>query len=269
MSSSPKRKSETPVDDDAESCKKARLTNPSDETIEIPPTTTPAPAIAPPDALIDHQVALAYWSATEPSVNGVLGGYPQVSRVDLQGSKNFLAKLRRRSKHLPPNKKLRRAVDCGAGIGRITAGFLADVAETVDIVEPVKQFTDQIKGAEGVGEIYNVGLEAWRPDKEGLGPYDLIWNQWCVGQLRDAQLVDYLRRLQPPVLSAGGWIIVKENLSNVGEDVFDGTDSSVTRTDEKFRRLFAEAGLKVVGTELQKGMLEGLYPVRAYALQPK
>ena len=90
-----------------------------------------------------------------------------------------------------------------------------------------------------------------------------------MGQLTDAQLVDYLRRL-PPVLSEGGWIVVKENLSNhhLEEDVFDETDSSVTRTDKKFRQLFEQAGLKVVWTELQRGMLEGLYPVRAYALQP-
>ena len=63
--------------------------------------------------------------------------------------------------------------------------------------------------------------------------------------------------------------MVKENLSNhhLGQDVFDETDSSVTRTDNKFRQLFEKADLKVVATELQKGMPKDLYPVRAYALQ--
>ena len=149
----------------------------------------------------------------------------------------------------------------------MTEGFLLLAAETVDIVEPVVQFTEKIRGKEGVGEVYNLGLEDWFPEKAGLGPYELVWNQWCVGQLNDAQFVGYLRRL-PPVLKKGGWIVVKENLSNAGEDVYDETDSSVTRTDEKFRALFQEAGLKIVSTELQKGMVEGLYPVRAYALQP-
>lgn len=231
------------------------------------------PFVAPngaPDLLINHKAAIDYWSSTEPTVSGVLGGFPEVSRIDLTGSSNFLAKLRRQSKHFPSDTKLRRAVDCGAGIGRITTGLLSKVAENVDIVEPVRSFTDQIKGKENVGEIYNVGLESWHPEKGGGAPYDLIWNQWCLGQLTDVQLVEYLKRL-PPVLSQGGWIVVKENLSNhhLGEDVFDDVDSSVTRTDTKFRRLFEDAKLKLVSTELQKGFPKGLYPVRAYALQPR
>jgi protein N-terminal methyltransferase len=225
------------------------------------------PADLPPDSNIDPATALAYWSSTEPTVNGVLGGFPQVSRIDLQGSSNFLAKLRRTSStHPPTSGKVSRAADCGAGIGRITTGFLSNVAEVVDVIEPVKEFTDVLKPGEGgVGEILNVGLEDWEPATQ----YDLIWNQWCVGQLKDAAFVAYLKRAAA-VLSAGGWIVVKENLSNdhLGRDVYDETDSSVTRTDEKFRALFKEAGLKVVASELQRGMPKGLYEVRSYALQP-
>lgn len=238
----------------------------------LPPTT----AAAAPDSQINTAAALAYWSSTEATVNGVLGGFPQVSRIDLQGSSNFLAKLRRQSAHHPPSKgKLSRAVDCGAGIGRITEGFLTNVAEVVDIVEPVVKFTDVVKGRPGVGRVFNVGLEDWPPQQPGgggedVGTYDLIWTQWCVGQLTDAQLVAYLRRL-PKMLSRGGWVVIKENLSNhhLREDVYDETDSSVTRTDAKFKQLFAEAGWRIVSTELQKGMPQGLYPVRAYALQPR
>lgn len=250
---SPKRKSE--ADTTSPPFKKSR-------TEESAAMATPLP-----DSQIDHKAAIAYWSSTPATVSGVLGGYPQVSRVDLQGSANFFAKLRRTSKHFPKESgKLKRAVDCGAGVGRITKGFLENVAETVDIVEPVKSFTDEVKDQACVGKIYNVGLEGWKPE----GTYDLIWNQWCVGQLTDAQLVAYLRSL-PKFLSEGGWIIVKENLSNhhLGEDVFDPEDSSVTRTDVKFRKLFEEAGLKLLSTELQKGFPKDLYPVRAYALQPK
>lgn len=266
MSTSPKRKSEAPSEDEEENAKRPRLEKESDSEAEEIPFASPTPA---PDSQIDHKAAIAYWSATEPTVNGVLGGYPHVSRIDIRGSSNFLAKLRRQSKHFPPKEKLRRVVDCGAGIGRITTGFLTKVADTVDIVEPVKSFTDQVK-VDNLGKIYQVGLEEWHPEKEDIGSYDLIWNQWCVGQLSDAELVKYLKRL-PPVLSEGGWIVVKENLSNhhLGEDVYDETDSSVTRTDDKFRQLFDEAELKIVATELQKGMPKSLYPVRAYALQPR
>lgn len=222
-----------------------------------------------PDSQINHAAAIAYWSSTPATDDGVLGGFPQVSKVDLQGSANFTAKLRRQSKTAAlKTGKLPRAVDCGAGIGRITRGFLSKIAEVVDIVEPVKAFTDEIKNEACIGEIYNVGLEQWFPD--GAQTYSLIWNQWCVGQLTDAQLVAYLQRMQK-VLAEGGWIVVKENISNheLGEDVFDETDSSVTRTDAKFRQIFEQSGLKIVSTELQKGMPPGLYAVRAYALQPR
>jgi len=256
---SPKRKN---ADTANTSPKKVKLSTDDDEIAQEIPMLDPR---APPDSQINHAAAIAYWSSTEPTVDGVLGGYPHVSRVDLQGSSNFFAKLRRQSKHFPPGQKLQRAVDCGAGIGRITTGFLSKVAEVVDIVEPVKSFTDKIEGQDGVGEVYNVGLESWQPDRE----YALIWNQWCLSQLTDVQVVQYLKRL-PGVLSRGGWIVVKENLSNhhLAEDVYDEVDSSVTRTDLKFRRLFEDAGLRVVSTEVQRGMPSGLYAVRAYALQP-
>lgn len=268
MSTSPKRKNEEPASLADDVSKRARIDDNSDnDKAEEIPFLNPNAA---PDSHIDHKAAIKYWSSTEATVSGVLGGYPQVSRIDLQGSSNFLAKLRRQSKHFPQGKKLQKAVDCGAGIGRITTGFLSKVAKQVDIVEPVKSFTDQVKDGENVGEIYNVGLEAWNPHNDGLGPYDLIWNQWCLSQLTDIQLVEYLQRL-PPVLSEGGWIVVKENLSNhhLNVDVFDETDSSVTRTDKKFRQLFEDAGMTLVATEVQRGMPQGLYAVRAYALQPK
>lgn len=49
------------------------------------------------------------WESIEASDDGMLGGFPYISRVDIQGSKNFLGKLGVKG------KKLERAVDCGAG----------------------------------------------------------------------------------------------------------------------------------------------------------
>ncbi|KAF2140886.1 uncharacterized protein K452DRAFT_42328 [Aplosporella prunicola CBS 121167] len=223
-----------------------------------------------PDAAIDHAAAIDYWNSVPPTVNGMLGGFPQISRIDLQGSSNFLAKLRR-ARGDANTGLLPHALDCGAGIGRITFGFLLKVAQQVDIVEPVGKFTEQLKETEGfkelaeagrIGDIKVTGLENWvstAPYK-----YDLIWNQWCVGHLTDLQLVEYFKRCHE-YLAEGGWIVVKENQSTSiqGEDIFDDEDSSVTRTDEKFRKLFEEAGLDIAATELQRGFPKSLYP-RSY-----
>ncbi len=75
--------------------------------------------------------------------------------------------------------------------------------------------------------IFNMGLEEWHPD-EGV-QYDLIWTQWCAGHLTDEQLVEYLQRCKAALNPDGGLIVLKENNSTVGEDVFDDVDSSVTR----------------------------------------
>jgi hypothetical protein len=113
-------------------------------------------------------------------------------------------------------------------IGRITEGLLLGLAEKVDIVEPIAKFSDNLKGKYGIGEIFNVGLEDWSPQESEESKYDLIWNQWCLGHLTDAQLTTYLEKCQK-VLKTGGLIVVKENMSTSGEDVFDELDSSVTR----------------------------------------
>lgn len=94
--------------------------------------------------------------------------------------------------------------------------------------------------------------------------------------------MEFLRRCKNAVLKrgkgegegdghgGGGWIVVKENLSTdkEGRDVFDEEDSSVTRTDEKWRMLFGEAEMRVLKTDLQRGFPRELYPVRFYALRP-
>ncbi|KAK4697431.1 protein N-terminal methyltransferase, partial [Lecanoromycetidae sp. Uapishka_2] len=222
-----------------------------------------------PDASISTSDSLKYWNSISTTVDGMLGGYPEISRIDLKGSANFLAKLRREHPS-PAQGSLRRGVDCGAGIGRVTAGFLSTVCDVVDVVEPVEKFAKEVKGVKmagkgEVGKVHVVGLEAWEPEER----YDLVWNQWCLGHLTDRQLVSYLERCKK-VVTEDGWIIIKENMStNVdGEDVFDETDSSVTRTNEKFKQLFREAGINCVKTELQRGFPKELLPVRFYALKP-
>lgn len=88
------------------------------------------------------------------------------------------------------------------------------------------KFTQGLQGKEGVRNVYNLGLQDWQP-VDGLR-YDLIWTQWCVGHLTDAQLVEYLKRCQA-ALNPEALIVLKENLSTTGCDIFDELDSSVTR----------------------------------------
>ncbi|RJE18777.1 DUF858 domain-containing protein [Aspergillus sclerotialis] len=238
----------------------------------MPTSEHTQPGSIPPDSLIDHSAAIQYWNSVSPDVNGMLGGFPQISRIDLRASANFLAKVRRLIPSLPESGSLKLGVDCGAGIGRVTQGFLSNVCDQVDVVEPVENFARVVQGgplkqAGKVGDIYITGLENWVPSKR----YDLIWNQWCVGHLTDSQLVEYLVRCKG-ALSEGGLIVLKENMSTDAdkEDMYDELDNTVTRTDQKFRSLFDRAGLNLIKTEEQSGIPKtlGLFPIRFYALRP-
>lgn len=236
-------------------------------------------ASLPPDSHISPSDSLNYWNSIPSTVSGMLGGYPGVSHIDLRTSLNFLLKLNRQ---FPPfSAEINRAADCGAGIGRVTQGFLRKVCNKVDIVEPVEKFAleavanlrghphknNKIDEEPWEGEIYIKGLESWIPETQS---YDLFWNQWCLGHLTDSQLATYFRRCSDGLRRPGGWIVVKENMSTdaEGKDIFDEQDSSVTRTDESWRKIFNEAGLVLLKTELQTGFPKNLFPVRFYALRP-
>lgn len=117
-------------------------------------------------------------------------------------------------------------------IGRITEGLLVNVATEIDVVEPVAKFTVALHGKPGVRTIFNVGLEEWQPGEDVQ--YDLVWTQWCVGHLTDEQLVQYLERCKAVLEPESGVIVIKENISTNGVDIFDDVDSAVTRLVEAY-----------------------------------
>lgn len=194
----------------------------------------PPDEFAAPEARVNNADAKKYWEAVSADDDGMLGGFAFVSRADLRGSRTFLAKLGIGSK--PGQKRVSRALEGGAGIGRITEGMLLDIADEVDVIEPVAKFTAALAQKPGVRRVFNVGLEGWSPEADsadggegkGLPVYGLVWTQWCTGYLNDDQFIEYLRRCRT-VLEPGGVVVVKENLTTTGIDDFDSQDSSVTR----------------------------------------
>ncbi|OAA42553.1 hypothetical protein NOR_04684 [Metarhizium rileyi] len=228
-----------------------------------------------PDRLISKSDGRAYWENTEGDVNGMLGGIPaqdgfsSISRIDLQGSRTFLARLGIGTKN--DRRTLDSVLEGGAGIGRVTEGLLLRVSECVDIIEPISKFTTSLQTKAGIRTIYNIGLEDWQPSPGRQ--YDLIWLQWCLGHLTDEQLLLFFIASKAALTPITGLIVVKENINPGGTDLFDDTDSSVTRQDSSFLRIFEEAGFVVVKSELQRGLPEtstqGLFPVKMYAVRPK
>ncbi|EPX72666.1 methyltransferase implicated in translation [Schizosaccharomyces octosporus yFS286] len=208
--------------------------------------------------------AIEYWNGIEPSVNGMLGGLGtgRIPQVDAIASRTFLRRLDYRLKKIDALV----AADCGAGIGRVTEFVLLKVASHVDIVEPVEKFVSQAKVhlQDKPCSFICTGLQNWTPEKNRYG---LIWNQWCLSHLTNDDLVAYLIRCSE-ALSENGVICIKENVSSFTES-FDKEDSSVTRTDDSFRKIFQMANLVIIAESLQHGFPDELYPVKMFALVPK
>lgn len=206
---------------------------------------------------VDYHAAVEYWSSQPSTVDGMLGGYgaptSRVPRLDIAHSARFLKEL---------DVPLGRALDCGAGIGRVTNDLLQYHATCVDLVEPCSTFTAQIERRnEKVGEVYLCGLQDFIFGQK----YTIIWNQWCLGQLTDIDLVLYLQRCKK-ALPENGYIFVKENISSI-ENLFDDQDKSWTRTERSFQRIFKDAGLVIVKSSLQHGFPKELFKVKLWALK--
>ncbi|KAH3900548.1 probable Alpha N-terminal protein methyltransferase 1 [Saccharomycodes ludwigii] len=233
------------------------------------------------DTHINYTDAINYWESVDATVDGVLGGYGQQTPVpvnDQLGSLKFVRKLKSRML-LPEDYSVKRSLDFGAGIGRVTKNVLCKISDVVDLVEPASNFVKQmevelqdLKEQNKIGSIYSIGMQDWPPNdvtENAELKYWLIWCQWCVGHLPDNELIDFFIRCKERLIPNGTIIVKENNTLNDTDDDFDPQDSSVTRSDKKFREIFEKSGLKLIATERQKGLPKELYPVRMYALKAK
>jgi protein N-terminal methyltransferase len=185
----------------------------------------------------------------------------------------------------PPSKTRTRALDVGAGVGRVTFDVLLPLVSDVVLFDPVEKFAQEAwrRALVGAGSSdrtdppSSTEMAKWRGLCDGsksvtvlqdalqsfdpthpLDPnkvlgrlgynspsneagietgFDIIWCQWCLGHLNDADLLAFFRRSRAALRERedkGGFIVVKENLCRNDEDggprtSFDQTDSSITR----------------------------------------
>uniref|UniRef100_A0A0A9Z911 Alpha N-terminal protein methyltransferase 1 n=1 Tax=Lygus hesperus TaxID=30085 RepID=A0A0A9Z911_LYGHE len=211
-----------------------------------------------------YDKAKQYWSNIQPTVDGVLGGFGYISQSDIHGSEKFLSDLFKTDS--APGRG--RALDCGAGIGRVTKHLLANFFAKVDLVDQNKDFVNKVTEYVGeipqVGNLYVAGLQEFEPTEK----YDVIWCQWVLGHLTDDHLIQFLKKCQN-ALAERGVIVIKENHTSSGEVDVDEVDSSLTRPLDLIKKIVADAGLEPIISKHQKDFPKGLYPVVMMALKPK
>jgi len=245
----------------------------------------------------DVASGITYWTSQPASYDGVLGGYGTgtLPRVDSLGSRLFLLSILPELSTIlpavtiptPPSSTDRRpykALEVGAGVGRVTSDVLLYHFHTVYMIEPVEPFINTAIANARSGKwasltegktvhFIQATLQSFDLSKplasvgeevveEGV-KFDVAWCQWCLGHLSTPDLIVFFKRLA----TLSPLIVVKENVcsdSPEGEprEVYDAEDSSLTRSDEAWKKAFKDAGLTLFKEEVQEGLPEGLYVVK-------
>ncbi|KAI0273775.1 AdoMet dependent proline di-methyltransferase-domain-containing protein [Gloeopeniophorella convolvens] len=276
------------------------------------------------------QDGLNYWGNQDTTYDGVLGGFGSGSlpRVESLGSRKFLLYLlpelstvpsASRPLKVPPARRTR-ALDVGAGIGRVTSDTLLHLISDVVLLEPVGslvqtalargraseaepppekesklplqkrkwkgiangsksvtflqgtlQACDPSHPTQTATPLGRVGYVPLTPDEDS--GFDVVWCQWCLMYMKDEDLIAFLKRSQAALRKESrGAIVVKENVCSDGDGGvpvvhFDEEDSSVTRSDLHWKKVFREAGLSLIHERVQYGLPKGLFTVKMYALR--
>jgi protein N-terminal methyltransferase len=221
-----------------------------------------------PTDFINYEKTKVYWSKQSATTNGMLGGYADINFPDIRASQNFLNNLYKTK----PAPGRTRALDCGAGIGRVAKNLLLTFYDTIDLLEQdptfAKKAEDTIAAFNKLGHVFVTSLQEFQPSTDYK--YDLIWIQWVLIYLKDEDLVKFLRVCHV-ALNKNGVIVIKENLtSDASEELIrDEQDSSVTRPLKNLKKIIDDAGLRVTKELRQTDFPKCLFPVYMLALKPK
>lgn len=180
-----------------------------------------------------------HWQQSESSIKGVLGGNDQVHSSDVKTSCELLEGLIRVHKIIT-----KKVIDCGAGIGRVTSSVLTKYFDECDIMEQDEKFVDHCRKSFSdepkVKDIFKSSLQ----DFEFSKSYNIIWIQWCLENLDDQDLSNFLIKCKNN-LEENGMIIIKENIVHKGSK-FISLDYSKVRSDVLFKNIFDKSGLKII-----------------------
>lgn len=183
----------------------------------------------------------------------VLGGFTWINAVDLKSSQSFLL-----SNYTPQGG---RALDCGAGIGRV-AKELCKHFSPVDLLEPNPALSQQCTVAD---RVWNCTLQEFIPELS----YEIIWIQWVLlFVVEDDEIVRILKLLAQKAQI----LFVKENVvkAKEGERIFDHADSTVTRSRSDFECIFARAKLQIIAQSADERLAKReprIFPVHMYLLK--
>ena len=221
----------------------------------------------PADRELWYELGKAHWEKAQATNDGVTSGIGPLHDIDIADSRHFLTAGEAPLWPSPLFRAGARALDIGAGIGRVSDALLLNLCGEVDLVDGSAAYLEQARASLGgerdsppaatatrgrLGDLVCSELQSFVP----LPSYDLVWIQWTTMYLTDDDLkrllVDCQRALAP-----GGLIVLKDNVIDEvkgskglleGRYMVDADDASVSRTRGHLLDLVNEAGLELVAS---------------------
>jgi hypothetical protein len=125
------------------------------------------------------------------------------------------------------------SVDVGGGIGRVSEKVLLKCFEFVDLQDQQESFLSQARHRlhqyvrqSRLRQTFASPLQIFTPMAH---EYDLMWIQWVIGYLPDADLVQTLDRLRTGLKPGKGVIVIKDNVSYEEDNIIDKDDHYIIR----------------------------------------
>jgi len=162
-----------------------------------------------------------------------------------------------------------RALELGAGIGRVTKGVLRHHCKEIHLVEMMKNYLAKAKKTlPRSGCRYHFHCSPAQKFSIVPNHFDFIWCQWLLMYLTDADSLALLKRAKKGLVK-GGIMVVKENTVKPGKKCFDNDKDeswtpgsgdgpvSCARSRKHYEHLFKRAGWHIRTKKLQEG-IEGI-----------
>jgi protein N-terminal methyltransferase len=240
-----------------------------------------------------YQRQVAHWDTIAEKQDGsgltydaMVGG--TFSEFDIRDSEQFLLKLM--GKFSSTSGLV--ALDCAAGIGRVSRELLLHYFSEVDLLEPsqslidearrhlLKQPTMDSKNKEHPLDHRAVNFFPVKFHEHRWNDfphrYDVIWIQWALDKLLDSHAVEMLQSARSSLRTNESLLILKENICSVctGEggypDGFQTDDEpTITRSLEYLKaNIITPAEFEIVDLAVQMDLDPELYPIYLLALRP-
>lgn len=222
-----------------------------------------------------------YWKAREANIDDMLGGMTkQIHKVDIQTSveivHRYWPKCKQSNTRKHRNKKAKsqrqqfRALDCGAGIGRVTESVLGPRFDRVDLIEINPDFCRECERRIGdrkyFGKIIDKSLHEVPLRKDY---YHCIWCQWTLEHLTDEDLLSFLKQCKSALRQSeeeNSYCVFKENVCRNNLFFVNVEGSSIIRHQTVFEDMFESAGLTVAAVLDQTGFPKDLWPQKIFIL---